>query len=147
MKQVLTKSSEETRELARQFACSLKRGDSVALIGAIGAGKTEFTRGVTDVFNCTEQLTSPTFSILNIYNGSRSGERFSIHHFDWYRLNSPEELYDIGFEEYLYGDGISIIEWADKFPDLVPKTAKRIDIYRATELERLITFNQPFPLR
>lgn len=147
MKQVLSKSSEETRELARQFACSLKRGDSVALIGALGAGKTEFTRGVTDVFNCTDQLTSPTFTILNIYNGSRSGERFSIYHFDWYRLNSPEELYNIGYEEYLYGDGISIIEWADKFPDLVPKTAKRIELLGSTESERLITFTQSFPLR
>ncbi len=147
MKQVLTKSSEETREIARQFACSLKRGDCVALIGALGSGKTEFTRGITDVFNCTEQLTSPTFTILNLYEGTRSGERFSIHHFDWYRLNSPEELYNIGFEEYLYGNGISIIEWADKFPDLVPKTAKRIELYRAAEEERLITFNQAFPLR
>jgi tRNA threonylcarbamoyladenosine biosynthesis protein TsaE len=147
MKQVFTKSSEETRELARQFACSLKRGDCVALIGTLGAGKTQFTRGIADVFNCAEKLTSPTFTILNIYDGERSGERFSIHHFDWYRLNSHEELYNIGFEEYLYGDGISIIEWADKFPDLVPKTAKRIELHRSTEEERLVTFNQSFPLR
>jgi tRNA threonylcarbamoyladenosine biosynthesis protein TsaE len=147
MKQVLTKSSEETRELARQFACSLKHGDCVALIGGLGAGKTEFTRGIADVFNCTEQLTSPTFTILNIYDGSRSGEQFSLHHFDWYRLTSPDELYNIGFEEYLYGNGISMIEWADKFPDLVPKTAKRIELRRATDTERLITFEQEFPLR
>lgn len=147
MKQVLTKSNEETRELARQFACSLRRGDCVALTGSLGAGKTEFARGVADVFNCAEQLSSPTFAILNVYEGSLKGSPYNLYHFDWYRLNSPEELYDIGFEEFLYGNGISIIEWADKFPDLVPKTAKRVDIRRASDSERLITFEQDYPLR
>jgi tRNA threonylcarbamoyladenosine biosynthesis protein TsaE len=144
MKQVRARSSDETREIARQFACSLKRGDTVALKGVLGAGKTEFARGITDVFNCSAQLASPTFTILNIYHGSLNSEALDIYHFDWYRLQSAAELHNIGFEEYLYGNGFSLIEWADKFPNLLPKTAKRVEIIHSSQTERLIIFESPF---
>jgi conserved hypothetical nucleotide-binding protein len=81
----------------------------VALIGELGAGKTEFTRGIADVFNVEVDITSPTFSLLNIYVGSVRGRPVEIYHFDWYRINDAEELYNIGFEEYFYGEGVCIV--------------------------------------
>lgn len=145
-KECLTRSREETRELARQFATTLQRGDIVALIGGLGAGKTEFTRGIADVFNVEAEITSPTFSLLNIYEGHVRGAPVSLYHFDWYRLNDAEELYNIGFEEYLYGEGVSVIEWADRFPEMIPKHARRVTIERAGEMERRIVIEGGLPI-
>lgn len=145
-KECLTRSREETRELARQFATTLQRGDIVALIGELGAGKTEFMRGIADVFNVETDVTSPTFSLLNVYEGSARGKPVSLYHFDWYRLNDAEELYDIGFEEYLYGEGVSVIEWADRFPEMIPKHARRVTIERASDTERRIVIEGGLPI-
>ncbi|NTW49884.1 MAG: tRNA (adenosine(37)-N6)-threonylcarbamoyltransferase complex ATPase subunit type 1 TsaE [Chlorobiales bacterium] len=138
MKELVSCSTDETREYARQFAVTLQPGDIVALIGGLGAGKTEFVRGICDVFNCTATVTSPSFTILNIYEGSLRGKPVELYHFDLYRLESPKELENIGYEEYLYGNGISIIEWADRFPDAVPKRAKRIQLEICSDHERRI---------
>ncbi len=145
-KECLTHSHEETRELARQFATTLQRGDIVALIGKLGTGKTEFTRGIADVFNVEVDITSPTFSLLNIYVGSVRGRPVEIYHFDWYRLHDAEELYNIGFEEYLYGEGISVIEWADRFPELLPKHARRVTIENVGETDRRIVIEGGLPI-
>ncbi|MFN3386899.1 MAG: tRNA (adenosine(37)-N6)-threonylcarbamoyltransferase complex ATPase subunit type 1 TsaE [Candidatus Thermochlorobacter sp.] len=145
-KECLTRSCEETRELARQFATTLQRGDIVTLIGSLGVGKTEFTRGIADVFNVSAQITSPTFSLLNIYEGSVRGQPVWLYHFDWYRLNDEEELYNMGYEEYLYSDGVSVIEWADRFPNMVPKHARRVSIERAGEKERRIVIEGGLPI-
>ncbi|NTV06178.1 MAG: tRNA (adenosine(37)-N6)-threonylcarbamoyltransferase complex ATPase subunit type 1 TsaE [Chlorobiaceae bacterium] len=113
----LSLSAEETSKYARRFAASLKPGDMVSLCGELGAGKTEFMRGITEFFNCDDQLSSPTFPLLNIYEGSLDGEPVVLHHFDLYRINSLQELEGIGFDEYLSNGYLSVVEWADRFPE------------------------------
>jgi len=94
----LSTSAEETRGYGRQFASGLHPGDIVSLTGPLGAGKTEFMRGITDFFSCSDQLSSPTFPILNIYEGSLFGAEVALHHFDLYRIKSLHELEAIGFD-------------------------------------------------
>jgi tRNA threonylcarbamoyladenosine biosynthesis protein TsaE len=112
----LSGSAEETREYARRFAAGLRPGDAVCLTGPLGAGKTEFMRGIAEVFGCDEQLSSPTFSLMNIYEGRLLGRPVELHHFDLYRIESQKELEATGFEEYLSGHFISVVEWGEKFP-------------------------------
>jgi tRNA threonylcarbamoyladenosine biosynthesis protein TsaE len=116
----LSFSAEESCQYARRFAATLLRGDMVSLCGELGAGKTEFMRGITEFFNCDDQLSSPTFPLLNIYEGSLDGEPVALHHFDLYRINSLQELEGIGFDEYLSGGDFSFVEWADRFPEYAP---------------------------
>ncbi len=116
----LSCSAEESCQFARRFAATLKPGDMVSLCGELGAGKTEFMRGITAFFNCDDQLSSPTFPLLNIYEGSLDGESVAIHHFDLYRINSLQELEGIGFDEYLSSGDFSFVEWADRFPQYAP---------------------------
>jgi tRNA threonylcarbamoyladenosine biosynthesis protein TsaE len=110
-------SAEETSQYGRRFAAGLKPGDIVSLCGELGAGKTEFMRGITEYFNCDDQLSSPTFPLMNIYEGSLDGEPVRLHHFDLYRINSLHELEGIGFDEYLSSGYLSVVEWADRFPE------------------------------
>ena len=105
----ITSSYEETQKLAFEFANNLKPGMIVTLDGDLGAGKTAFTTGVVSGLGCTDTVTSPTFTIVNEY---RKGN-IPVFHFDIYRLSSMEDLYDIGWEDYLSQNGIIIIEWAD----------------------------------
>ena len=113
----LSLSAEETRRYAREFAATLQPGDMVSLCGELGAGKTEFMRGVTEFFNCDDQLSSPTFPLFNIYEGSLDGEPVMLHHFDLYRINTLQELQAIGFDEYLSSGDFSFVEWADRFAE------------------------------
>lgn len=99
-------SIEETLDTARKFAEKLKPGDIIALHGDIGVGKTVFVRGIVSYFGDETEVTSPTFSIMNIYCGN-------IYHFDLYRMEDEEEIYEAGLDEYIFGDGISLIEWPD----------------------------------
>ncbi|TLU87294.1 MAG: tRNA (adenosine(37)-N6)-threonylcarbamoyltransferase complex ATPase subunit type 1 TsaE [Chlorobium sp.] len=110
-------SGYDTCRIARQFAASLKPGEIISLTGELGAGKTLFMRGVTEFFNCDEQLSSPTFSLFNIYKGSLEGEEVVLHHFDLYRIESLRELEAIGFDEYLSSGDFSFVEWAERFPE------------------------------
>jgi len=105
----ITSSYEETQKLAFEFASNLKPGMIVTLDGDLGAGKTAFTTGVVAGLGCSDTVTSPTFTIANEY---RKGS-IPVFHFDIYRLSSMEDLYDIGWEDYLSQNGIIIIEWAD----------------------------------
>jgi len=123
----MTRSEDETRALARSFAGRLRRGDVVALTGALGAGKTQFVKGVGEAFGVREPITSPTFVILNRYNGRDSvGNELLVYHLDLYRVKSLEEIYDIGFEEFFYGDGIAVVEWAELLGELLPP--RRYDV-------------------
>lgn len=101
-------SIEETLAAARRFAAILKPGDIIALHGDIGVGKTVFVRGVVSCFGDETEVTSPTFSIMNIYAG-----KTDIYHFDLYRMEDEEEIYESGLDEYIFGNGISLIEWPD----------------------------------
>ena len=140
----LSLSAFETRQLARQFAATLQAGDMVALSGQLGAGKTEFMRGITEFFNCDDQLSSPTFPLFNIYEGSLDGEPVLLHHFDLYRINSPKELEAIGFDEYLLSGDFSFVEWADRFAEYTPLYTVTVTLeYASIESRRIVIKRKP----
>ncbi len=117
-----TTSAEGTISFADTFASSLQRGDVVALYGDLGSGKTQFVKGVCRTFKAHTSVTSPSFVILNRYDGvDKSGNELFMYHFDLYRVKSLTELYDLGYEEFLLGDGICLVEWAEMLGDLLPK--------------------------
>ena len=118
----VTNSAAETRALGEKLASRLKAGDVVVLEGELGAGKSELARGIARGLGVTEAVTSPSFTILNVYESGRC----PLYHFDWYRLESEEELYELGMDEYLGGDGIAVVEWAERCPDAVPENVLRI---------------------
>ena len=119
---IVTNSSDETLAFASRMATYLKNGDVIALFGELGSGKTCFTQGVCKGLGVSEPVTSPTFTLINEYSNSRM-----IYHFDFYRIGSEDEIYGLGYEEYFYGDGICLIEWADRVRNFLP--ANRIEIY------------------
>ena len=121
---IITNNAAETRELGTRLAEKLKAGDVILLEGELGAGKSEFARGVARGLGVTETVTSPSFTILNVYESGR----IPLYHFDWYRLESAEELYELGMDEYLGCDGIAIVEWPERCPDAVPADCLRIRI-------------------
>ena len=137
----LSSSAEETREYGREFASGLHPGDIVSLNGLLGAGKTEFMRGITDFFSCSDQLSSPTFPILNIYEGSLFGAEVALHHFDLYRIKSLHELEAIGFDEYLASGYLSVVEWADLFPEYASRYSVTVFLEYAGEDQRRIIIN------
>ena len=118
----VTNSAAETRALGEKLASRLKAGDVVVLEGELGAGTSELARGIARGLGVTETVTSPSFTILNVYESGRC----PLYHFDWYRLESEEELYELGMDEYLGGDGIAVVEWAERCPDAVPENVLRI---------------------
>ena len=131
---MITKSAAETRALGEKLAERLQPGDVLLLEGDLGAGKSELTRGIAKRLGVAETVTSPSFTILNVYESGRC----PLYHFDWYRLESSEELYELGMDEYLGGDGIAVVEWPGRCPDAVPESAVRIRMTAAGENERLI---------
>ena len=131
---MITRSAAETRALGKKLAARLQPGDVLLLEGDLGAGKSELTRGIAAGLGVTETVTSPSFTILNVYESGRC----PLYHFDWYRLESSEELYELGMDEYLGGDGIAVVEWPGRCPDAVPEGAIRIRMTAAGENERII---------
>lgn len=121
MIQIATRCEAETVLTGKILGSTLRPGDTVCLTGGIGAGKTAFTRGIAEALGITEHITSPTFTIINEYQAD-----IPLYHFDVYRLDEPGELIDIGFEEYIGGPGIAVIEWADKIGSILP--VERINI-------------------
>ena len=109
-------SYEETLEFAKNFAADLEDGAALCLYGELGAGKTAFVQGLAKGFGVTEYITSPTFTVVNVYE---SGHK-TLYHFDMYRLEDSSEAYEIGYEEYVYGSGISVIEWPERIDDILP---------------------------
>ena len=116
-------SPEATRRLAATLAGELRSGDVILLRGDLGAGKTEFVKGLAEGLAATEPVTSPTFTLMNVYAGS-----LTIYHFDLYRLECPEELENIGFGEFIEGKGLAVVEWPDRFPAEMPDAYFKIDI-------------------
>ena len=120
----ITHSPEETEALGAEYAASLRRGDVVAFSGDLGAGKTAFTRGVLRGLGYQGRVTSPTFAIANEYD--TPGGR--VAHFDLYRILDSEALFEIGFEEYLDGSRIVLIEWSEHAADVLPSQYKTVHI-------------------
>ncbi len=112
-----------TKKVAIDFAKKLKKGDVVCMYGDLGAGKTEFVRQMARVLGIEDYITSPTFTIVNEYKGD-----IDLYHFDVYRISDSDEMYEIGYEEYIDGDGICIIEWAQLIEDILPKERYTVTI-------------------
>ena len=125
---VITHSPEETRELARKLAPILSEGDLINLTGDLGAGKTVFTKGLAEGLEIHIPVTSPTFTLIKEYSG-----RLPLYHFDVYRLASPDELEELGADEYFYGDGVSVVEWGDKVEELLPDERLTVKILRLVD--------------
>lgn len=118
-------NSDKTEALGRSLGSFFEDGDVICLSGDLGAGKTLLTQGVAAALGVDPtEVTSPTFTIMNIYQG----DELEIRHFDLYRLNRPEELEDIGFSEYAGGDGVTLIEWAELFPEELPEEYLQINL-------------------
>ncbi len=124
-----TYSAEETQELGKQLAQQLQPGSVCALIGDLGVGKTVFTQGIAQGLGITEPVCSPTFTILQVYEEGR----MPFYHFDVYRIADPEEMEELGYEEYFYGDGFTMVEWADRIAELMPASYQRITICKDLE--------------
>lgn len=121
MKEYFTNSPETTEEIAKEFASTLKGDEVVALYGGLGMGKTTFVRGLCSYFGINSGVSSPTFAIVNEYNGD-----IKIFHFDMYRINSWDDLYSTGFFDYL-GQGLCIIEWSENIEAALPDNTVRIE--------------------
>ena len=130
-----THSESETEAVGEALATTLSPGTVIAFTGDLGAGKTAFTRGLARGLGISERVTSPTFTIVNEYEGGR----LPLFHFDMYRLESSEELFDIGWEDYLRRGGVCAGEWSEKVADALVG-ALRVDIRRGEgERDRVIT--------
>lgn len=119
----ISNSYEETQKIAADFAKTLKEGDVLCMYGDLGVGKTAFVQGLAKGLGIDEPITSPTFTIVNEYSGT-----LPLYHFDVYRIADSDEMYEIGYEEYVYGDGVSVIEWPQLIDDILPETRYDIEI-------------------
>ena len=117
-----TYSEEETFLLGKEIGTKATAGSVYTLIGDLGVGKTVFTKGFGEGLDIKEPINSPTFTIIQVYDEGR----LPLYHFDVYRIGDPEEMDEIGFEEYVYGDGVSLIEWANLIEDIIPKAHTEI---------------------
>ena len=125
----ISNSYEETQKIAADFAKTLKEGDVLCMYGDLGVGKTAFVQGLAKGLEIDEPITSPTFTIVNEYSGT-----LPLYHFDVYRIADSDEMYEIGYEEYVYGDGLSVIEWPQLIDDILPE--KRYDIEIAKDYDK-----------
>ena len=123
-----TTSEEQTYEIGYQLAKQSKKGDIYCLIGDLGVGKTVFSKGFAKGLGIEEAITSPTFTIVQVYDGEKP-----LYHFDMYRIEDPDELEMIGYEDYFYGEGVCLVEWANNVEDVIPKEAKWIYIDKNLE--------------
>ena len=128
-----TKSAEQTEALGQKLGASLPAGSVVAFRGGLGMGKTAFTRGLARGLGCTGRVTSPTFTIVNEYRGN-----IPLFHFDMYRLESSDALFDIGWEDYLERGGVCAVEWSENVADAM-EGAIRVDIAKLSDDTREIT--------
>lgn len=128
-------SPAETEAIGRRFAKELGPGAILALRGELGAGKTQFTKGLVAELGIETVATSPTFTIIHEY----SGGRLPVYHFDFFRLENGPSVARLDLDDYLFGDGVSVIEWADRFPEFIPEEARWISFEMKSENTRVIT--------
>ncbi len=132
-----TRSAAETFEFARELGEKAKAGDVYCLTGDLGTGKTVFAQGFAAGVGVTDTVNSPTFTIVQVYEDGR----IPFYHFDVYRIGDSEEMFEIGFEEYVYGTGVCLIEWAELIEDILPHEYKRVliekDLTRGVDHRRI----------
>lgn len=129
-------SAEETFRYGQLLGERVPAGSVICLNGDLGVGKTVFVKGVAKGLGVTEPVCSPTFTIVQEY---REG-RIPLYHFDVYRIEDPEEMYEIGYEEYFFGDGVCLIEWAEQIRELIPPDATQVTIEK--DLERGLSYRR-----
>lgn len=134
-----TNSPEETEELGVELSKRFSAGERVGLAGELGSGKTRFVRGVARGIGARGHVKSPSFTIINIYEGGR----LPLYHMDLYRINKIEEFHSAGLEEYIYGKGISVIEWAERLPELIEGCTFILRFSYRGETEREIEVEGP----
>lgn len=137
MPSVETRSSAETVELGARLGLILAPGDFIALEGELGAGKTQLAKGIARGLEVDPDtpVTSPTYTILNIYEG-----RIPLYHFDLYRLNGPEDIENLGFDEYFSGRGVCVVEWAERLEGDMPEDFLTVNLSHAGGDERSVSF-------
>lgn len=135
MIEFISHGESDTFEFAKNFAKSLKGGECIALSGDLGVGKTVFTKGLAAGLGINDSILSPTFTIVREYDS----EICRLNHFDVYRISDPEEMYEIGFDEYISSGSINVIEWAGLIDDILPKDRIDVKIERLSDDDRLIT--------
>lgn len=131
----ISNSVSETEAIGRQFAKELSAGSILALKGELGSGKTQFAKGLVAGLDSSVPVTSPTFTIIHEYPGGR----LPVYHFDFFRLENRESVAQLGLDDYFFGDGVSVIEWADRFPELIPGQARWILFEIKSESTRMIS--------
>lgn len=131
---VITKSPEETKKLGKKLGKLTKPGDLLAFYGELGAGKTCFIQGISQGLKVKDYVTSPSFTIINEYKG-----KIPIFHFDLFRLNHAEEILELNYMEYFYGEGLTVIEWAEKIEAFLPQEHLKIDIKFKDHSQRIIS--------
>lgn len=124
-----TMSPQETFELGKKIGLQAKSGDIICLDGDLGVGKTVLTKGFAEGIGVEDVVNSPTFTIIQVYDEGR----IPLYHFDVYRIGDPEEMYEIGYEEYFFGEGVCLIEWSKLIEELIPDSAKTILIEKDLE--------------
>ena len=134
MSGIATGSPEQTRAFGEKLAAQLLPGDVVVLFGRMGAGKSELARGIARGLGVVETVSSPTFTILQVYDSGR----LPFCHFDWYRLRGVEELGELSMEEYLGGEGVAVVEWPERAAGAIPADHLRITLTPLGEEEREI---------
>lgn len=122
-------SLDDTMNLGKQLGSVVKPGDIICLTGDLGTGKTHFSKGIAKGLGIDSPITSPTFTIVNEYEG-----RLKLYHFDVYRVNDPDEIEAIGFDEYIFSDAVSIIEWANYINELIPEEHIWVEIKKIPEM-------------
>ncbi|MGL5066491.1 MAG: tRNA (adenosine(37)-N6)-threonylcarbamoyltransferase complex ATPase subunit type 1 TsaE [Sarcina sp.] len=120
---------EDTMNIGKQLGKLASKGDIICLTGDLGTGKTHISKGIAEGLGISEHITSPTFNIVNEYHSGR----LTLYHFDVYRVNDPDEIYAIGFDEYIFGEGVSLIEWANYIEELIPNEYLYINIKKIPE--------------
>lgn len=123
-----TQSEKETFEIGYQMATQAKSGDIFCLLGDLGVGKTVFSKGFAEGLGISEPITSPTFTIVQVYEGEKP-----LYHFDMYRIEDEDELEMIGYEDYFFGQGVCLVEWANNVEEVIPASAKWITIEKDLE--------------
>ena len=127
--EIKTYSEKETFELGKRIANAVNPGTVILFYGDLGAGKTVMTKGIAAGLGITEMITSPTFTIMQEYEGGR----MPLYHLDVYRIEDPDEMEEVGLNEYIYGNGLTVIEWAEQIEDILPEDAIKITIERNVE--------------